>query len=201
MALIRIPWVPPGAPSEDLPRIKATKKIAIVCGSARCLWDDLAELEGVDADLVAVGFSGMALPRRPVHWVSQHAFDFQWMLPYLKRGRVLTDSGLFVRHIETHSNRACACVLHVWPKSVMPDRGSSGESAARVSLAMGYERVILAGVPLDDQGHFYDPPPGLMGASYYNYSTYVKSWESSAAEFAGRVRSVSGLTRDLLGAP
>lgn len=70
----------------------------------------------------------------------------------------------------------------------------------RVCLAMQYERVIVAGVPLDRSGHFFDPPPD-MGGCDEDYAVFASAWHESVDDFAGRVKSMSGVTREILGAP
>lgn len=169
---------------------------AIVCGSARCLWDDLAAAPA--GDLVAVNYAGIFLHDTPKHWVSIHAEAFQWMLP-LRVGRVWQGDGRLQagQGIETHAQHQCIGVRHVWPAK---RDGSSGLFAARVALALGYAPVILCGIPLDRGGHFYDQPGKSTGEG--NYGLYLDSWRGAAKyEFGGRVFSMSGATRNLLGAP
>lgn len=74
--------------------------------------------------------------------------------------------------------------------------GSSGLFAVSVALnQLGADRVVLCGVPLDRQPHFSDPAP-WREALRYRYA-----WTARRRELAGRVRSCSGWTRDLLGPP
>jgi hypothetical protein len=77
--------------------------------------------------------------------------------------------------------------------------GTSSILATMIALALGYDRVILAGVPLDNGGHFYDPP----GTNCRFDSDFLKmEWvKASETWFRGRVRSMSGWTRTLLGVP
>lgn len=201
MATIAIQYTRPGAVSQDMPKVRATAKTVVICGSGRCLWDDLTALGPIDADLMAVNYAGIFL-HKPLHWVSVHAEDFQWMLP-LRMTKVVAPQGLLCERIETHSYRSCVGVLHVWPKLIMnPSNGSSSICAVRVALAMGYERAILAGVPLDGTGHFYDPPQNLWPQRLDDFSCFDDPWRQAAKhEFGGRVRSMSGLTRDILGPP
>ena len=206
MATVIFPYIGAGETSNEMPRAKAGSKSVLICGSARCLWDDITKLGPFDGDLMAINYAGMFLHKRPQHWVSIHAECFQWMLP-LMPDNVYSPQGVMVRRIETHSHRACRGVIHVWPKIVVrPGNGSSSLAGIRVALAMGYEQAILAGIPLDGSGHFYDPPAGLQtDPDYdfrYDYASYLAPWVSAARdEFNGRVKSLSGKTRELLGAP
>lgn len=76
--------------------------------------------------------------------------------------------------------------------------GSSGFLAAEgVALgALGAEKVVLAGVPmLASAAHEGDP------ASWDEADVYWATWEEHLPQLLGRVRSMSGRTRDVLGAP
>ena len=201
MASIQVPVVLPGKRSTEIPMVKAPRKSAVlICGSGRCLWDDISSLGPFDGDMMAVALAGMYLEKLPLHWVSLDPETFQWMLP-MRPEIVYTPTGLFVRRVETHSHRPCAGVLHAWPLSVLKTTGGTSSLAAcRIALALGYERVILAGVPIDGSGHFYDAPSALREATD-DYSGFIEPWHDAVDEFKGRVRSLSGRTRELLGAP
>jgi hypothetical protein len=75
----------------------------------------------------------------------------------------------------------------------------SGLFGAVVALAMGYAPVILAGCPEDDGGHFYDPP-GESGDYLSGGNAAAWLWHREQV-FAGRVKSLSGRTREWLGEP
>ena len=77
--------------------------------------------------------------------------------------------------------------------------GTSSLLAVFVALGLGYERVVLCGVPMDNTGHFYDPASKIdrtFGSDFIEME-----WRKAEKHFAGRVRSVSGRTRDWLGEP
>ena len=68
--------------------------------------------------------------------------------------------------------------------------------AVRVAISLGYERVILAGVPLDNErGHF--DQKGDWDEAQFHRTTWMVRYE----ELAGKVKSMSGWTRGLLGPP
>lgn len=103
--------------------------------------------------------------------------------------------------IVMHTQKIGGSLLSIWP---WPGFGTSGFNAVLTGLALGYEEIILAGIPLDDSGHYFDPPwvttkftkevPTLDGE--------LKHWaEANRVLFQGRVKSLSGRTREVLGAP
>jgi hypothetical protein len=179
----------------------------VVCGSARCLWDDLAiakiETSFLDgADFMAIKQVGMYLPQdmKPRHWAGCHGERFQWLVPlrrdgYYFRGR----NGERQVHpqklgIMVHADKLWPMVDHAWPG---PLTGTSSLFGVRVGLALGYEEVLLCGVPLDDSGRFYDAPWD-KGVDL-NVAT-MDEWEQYMPALQGRVKSMSGRTRELLGA-
>ena len=96
-----------------------------------------------------------------------------------------------------HSHVKAKHVHHVW--SFADNLGSTSMFAVKVGLFLGYSAVVLCGVPYDDSGRFFDPP----GASkdYVKHNKWAP-WEKFAENgFDGRVKSMSGKTRELLGEP
>lgn len=190
---------------EQLPKVAGTfKGRAIVVGSARCAWDDLAVAREAwpEADLVAVKQVGMYLPGIR-HWMGCHGERFQWMVPlrrdgYYFRGhdangvRQVFPQRPGVTGVMVHAEKAWPLVDVEWPGDL---KGTSACFAARVCCALGYEAILLAGVPLDGSGRFYDPPGVGTDLSVVN----EQEWHQYAAGFQGRVRSVSGRTRNFLG--
>jgi hypothetical protein len=173
---------------------------ALVCGSARCLWSDLSmvgSLEG-SATIIAVNVTAQFLPRVQ-HIVSLHG-DFPGLMRQI---RAHMDVALTEHRppIVTHSNRSAPGIDRVW---AFPATGSSSLFGVRVALGLGFDRVICCGVPLDSSGRFYDDPrrPAVWDWGGGGGRPYREAWSAAAAtEFDGRVRSCSGWTRTLLGAP
>lgn len=81
----------------------------------------------------------------------------------------------------------------VWPAG--GGHGSSGLFAVKVALALRFNRIVLCGVPMDLRGHFFDARP------WRERDRYADVWSKNAAALRLHVRSMSGWTRELLGAP
>jgi hypothetical protein len=191
-----------GEKAAAMPRIAGTRTgPLIVVGTGRTMWADLAALDTLDADVMAINMAGVFLPRAPQHWASLHGEKFQWWIPLMHADGVAWNERGFSAGpvMETHSYRRYPGVKHVWPDSIMPPTdGGSGLAGIRAGLAMGYAPLILAGMPIDDTGHFYDPP----GRALATHGMFLAVFRQAAKhEFRGRVRSMSGATRELVGAP
>ena len=130
-------------------------KRLIVVGGARCVWEDLA-LMGIRGgednngyDVMCVNDIIMHYPGKVMHFFSN---DHRWMPKWIEARRELhTRKYGGVRH--THSCGTGGA--HTWP---WPGHGSSALGAVYTGLAMGYTTIVLCGIPLDDSGHYFDPP-------------------------------------------
>ncbi|QCG93962.1 hypothetical protein E6C67_08415 [Azospirillum sp. TSA2s] len=155
----------------------------LIIGSAACVWDDLAQWGDRPARVIAVNrmigaYKGKLWAGATLH--PELAAEFRASRP----GKW----PLF-------APEAAPGVTRTHPKRDQWN-GTSVLYAVRIALAQGAERVVVAGAPLDDGPHFYDSP------SLRRYlAQYRMGWSRYADELDGRVRSLSGWTRELLGHP
>lgn len=114
----------------------------IVAGSAACLHDDLARAWEMypDADVIAVNDASRHV--KAFALVSQHPERFE-ELGWIRRQRYKFGDGF-----QTHSNKPPADV--VWD---LPNCGGSGWLARRIAGRLGYDPVILCGMPMEP-GHY-----------------------------------------------
>ena len=66
-----------------------------------------------------------------------------------------------------------------------PPSGSSALLGVLAAVKIGYRRIILAGCPLEDN----------------KYHEFRPGWQAHLDTYIGKVRSLSGWTREFLGAP
>jgi len=104
---------------------------------------------------------------------------------------------LFTFEAQAYSKLPWTIVREKWA-------GSSGLYATQIALEeFGFSRVIVAGVPIDPQsGTAYRQAAhkgGIWGGDCGE--RYRRGWARAADKLAGRVRSMSGWTQELLGAP
>lgn len=75
--------------------------------------------------------------------------------------------------------------------------GSSGLFALKVALVdLGFDRAVLCGIPLSEAAGHISNGPVWQEAVHYR-----SAWTQAAPQISDRARSMSGWTRDLLGAP
>ena len=78
--------------------------------------------------------------------------------------------------------------------------GSSALFAALAGVAMGYDRIVLAGCPLDTGGHWYFEPEGPETLGPIWLGVDFAAWiDFSLMPEARKVRSMSGYTARILG--
>ena len=77
--------------------------------------------------------------------------------------------------------------------------GSSALFAVLVALEMGYKRIVLAGCPMDNKGHWYFPE--IEHGPIWTPESYHAWFEFTLDKRKRLVRSCSGYTGILLGAP
>lgn len=82
-----------------------------------------------------------------------------------------------------------------WP---WPGHGTSGLNAVYTGLGLGYDDIVLCGIPMDGSEHYFD-----FLERPTNYHTTVDKFFGKAARgmFRGKVKSMSGRTMEICGAP
>lgn len=78
--------------------------------------------------------------------------------------------------------------------------GSSAFFATLASLQMGYKKIVLAGCPLDTEGHYYFPNKNreTLGPIWLGFD-FMTWLDFSSTDQAQGVRSLSGYTAIILG--
>lgn len=79
--------------------------------------------------------------------------------------------------------------------------GSSALFATLAAIALGYEKIVLTGCPLDAEGHWYFAPtketlgPIWLGLDFMAWLDFANTPDTA------KVRSMSGYTQKILGTP
>lgn len=176
-------------------------KKCLVIGSAACVFDDLQKIDGHGYDCMAVNDMIMYAPYKLIHAVSLcHRWLPKWVAARREEHRKHLD---FHDTVLTHSNKRGDGVKYAWNLS---GNGTSGLFAATVAVAMGYGEVVLAGIPMDNSGHFFDPPRNrgiqFPTQNYDKIQGLERQWNIAIKHyFEDKVRSLSGNTREWLGEP
>lgn len=163
-----------------------------IIGGARCVWNDLERRPQPRGDIMVVNDVGMYLDWPIDHWVSMHSMHLkEWIR--LRRQHSMA----FGQHFESHSQESYDGITNAW---YLDNPGPySGVFACQVALALGYEEIVLCGIPQDGQGNFFDPP--WLKRTHADSNPTIRRIIAANPEFERCVRSMSGWTREILGAP
>ena len=156
------------------------KETLLVLGTAPCVFDDMERAP--DGDRMVVNLAGVHF-RHFKYWASVNEHEMQDLLD------ARSAAGLSKKGFEIHVPGDFPNAT-VWRKYRCP---SSGLFAARIGVKLGYDRVILCGVPQSGINTF----DGHKG----NYEDVWFAWEERLPELRGRVFSMSGQTKDWFGEP
>lgn len=166
-----------------------TPKRAIVLGGGGTLWDDIEQARALfEPDLViACNHAGRDYPGRVDHWVTMHPdLRSRWTGERIKNGFPPAGRLWHPRHRGIQPD---STAIESWA-------GSSGMLCVAVAYELRCSHIVLCGVPMDKMaGHYDDPKPWTEARQYHAV------WERLRPRIKGRVRSMSGWTRDRLGAP
>lgn len=167
---------------------------ALVLGDARCVRDDLGralQLFTPDA-IAATNNIGLSYEGRVDYWVTLHPRrcpDWPGM------------AVAFAQRIAEGRNRPqtwghAVCKDFTFDRTTSDWKGSTGLLCVKVLLEEGFERIVLAGVPMSKyEGHYYNAVPWHQAERYHD------GWRGNLSRIRPYVRSMSGWTRDLLGEP
>lgn len=172
-------------------------------GGAACLHDDIAAYRGPVDGVVACNEAGLEWPGALDAWVSLHP-------------RFLVQKKWLAMRAAKGFPAAAAIYCHQNGKEPLPSgmiktalelpgqrdmqSGSSGLLAAKVALVdLGFDRIVLCGVPMNPVPHLHGRTTWLGPRS--PVEGFRRAWLDLTPEIRARMRSMSGWTRVLLGAP
>ncbi len=174
-------------------------RTALVLGGAANVWADLeAALDlGEFSGVITCNDVTVAYPGPIDACCSLHASSWgRWLADREARG--FPCPGKVLGHLDAKGIRQSEADGYVEFRFPGQDRsGSSGLFALKVALIdMGFDRAVLCGVPMTaEQGHFFD------ARQWRGARAHRKGWEQALPHIADKARSMSGWTRELLGAP
>lgn len=164
---------------------KAGQNYLIIAGAAPNLHVDIAAVPRsgcCDYDFMAIGFDVVDKLAWPIlYMATYHPED----IPEARARRERFGGNTDYQVISMEKKEGVDIVIPFKPPS-----GSSALLGTLAAFKLGYKRIILCGCPLDGKN--------IKGGSYESFRI---GWEAAEKEMNDRVRSMSGWTRDFLGAP
>lgn len=179
--------------------------IAIVVGRAAGVLQEYAEataLCGKFDHIIVVGKIGEAFPDKIDYWATFHTLLLdRWAAVRALRGLPPAAHywGATGRGLQRGEGAKCRPITFLRNCG-----GSSGLMAVVGALeVLRVDRVVLAGMPMTKEGsHAVEAAdPREVGRPWQEADAYWAAWVEHAVLLRGRVRSMSGRTREFLGYP
>jgi hypothetical protein len=166
--------------------------IAIVLGGATSVWSELAAARQLAPEHIVIGTNHAARDfDGPLHsFVSMHAEILgKWIAE--RRAKGFSDA----LNLWSAEHRGGGADIHNL-KRIRNVGGSSGLLAVRVAIEIGADKIILCGVPMCQNGRHYD-----RSMKWQEAAQYLPAWHTQLPRLKDKVRSFSGETFKMFGAP
>jgi hypothetical protein len=172
------------------------KSRLMIIGSAPCAQEDLSVFDrmavpvchGIDPfDYMAVGLSSLDVVDRNFKYIANnHPVNIPKIRQIMKERHEAAGGNWQYQIIGPAPDPGVDIV-----EPYRPPTGSSAITGALAAIRMGYEKIILIGCPLTGKSPTGGNP----------YEEFRAGWEAKKDELTGKVKSMSGFTRELLGEP
>ena len=186
---------------------KYDEKNLVICGDAECVWDDLEQLGfastrgrgKVEKDGWDIMTVNKIVEVMPGH--IEHAYSNE---PHLLNMFIAARRNEYKKefHGPRHTHSCNKGAKWLWP---LGGWGTSGLGACLVGIGLGYDRIVLCGLPLDDGPHNGEPHwrkcrfETSEAADQVNGEMPMHWKKARDLAFDGKVKSMSGRTKKWLG--
>lgn len=190
-----------GIPAPSIPKIAGRYQGGcVVCADAACVWDDLERfgcrgqnsVEKYGWDFLTVNRLVATFPGRIDHAYSNAGAVLRRFISS-RRDEYVNEFG---PPFATHSTTAETDWIWPWHGG-----GTSGLGAILTALALGYSSIVVVGMPLDNGPHNGEPPWRVTHIAREVEDGDIHWQRAMALAFRGRVKSMSGKTKEWLGEP
>lgn len=179
-------------------RPKPIRHTVLIVGDATGVWEDVGRFEGmgIEHDTMLINHVALAYPLPYQHFLAgdSHMADMQRVAKKIPKKVIKhcwnpNSYGFDVRWIR-QAKAAGWC-------------GTTANLAAKVAICLGYLKIVFAGIPMDNSGHWYDeylPENDVKRQSDHRH--HLWKWSELGCRPQSRLmRSMSGNTKDLFGEP
>lgn len=170
----------------------------LIVATGRCVYRDL---EGIPepSQVMTVNDIGQHWPGRIDHWYSS---DIEKLVAWhaARRREYMSEWGGGALHSCAHRPEPEYAAVNHWP---IGGGGGSGVKAVAVALMLGYTDITVAGMPFDDNGHYWNAPAGHRLSRGRLWSNFTAETPDALLEnylplFKGKVRFLSGRGKEMM---
>jgi len=189
-------------PPIDFSRV-INNPVCLITGDGSTLPAEVAQFESwnIPHDLYCVNRSMLFFQRQVDHWCAVDYEEGVWFAEH-SVSQIQPDKPILKHTI----GKFPAAFDVFWEQDIKFENdiqrrvwiGNSGYFAILTAIGMGYERIVLAGMPLDNRPHWYEPDseygPHWHGLAFANWIDFKTDRPES-----NQVRSLGGYTSFILG--
>lgn len=175
-------------------------KKAIVVGSAPCVFDDLAAAP--KWPMIVVNWAGIRHLGPIEFWASIHRKLIYKGIEMRREADGDMDFTAFIKLPKRQRLQHVPPPTRVVEAKQLLGSGSSGLFAVEIALRMGYERLVLCGIPLTGTTTIQESGEEERVRKGQPFiETFHDAWIRNFELLSPHVRSMSGWTREFLGDP
>ena len=175
--------------------------VVLITGDGRSLPGDVEKFLSwrIPHDVMAIGRSVGFYPGDVLHWANVDGEPCIWWAEHLPK----KNRGEFpIRHTLGECRGfdvdwEIIDEIELWSPDEQSWHGSTSLFAVYACLALGYQKIVLAGCPLDCKGHWFFPE--TEQGPVWRASDYQAWLEFSRDPQANKVKSLSGYTAMMIG--
>jgi hypothetical protein len=184
---------------------KRGHSVLLITGDGRTLHEEMEKFFSWEIyhDAGCIGRSVKEYPFSVNHWFNADGPGSEWWaknLPERAKGALCHTMGnIDGFDIDWDMEQPDYHYAEITGEHTVRNHGSSALFAALAAIAMGYKKIVLAGCPLDTEGHWYWPQkretlgPIWLGLDYMAWLDFAQELDSY------KVRSMSGYTAKIIG--
>lgn len=180
-------------------------KRAIVIGSAPCVHEDtkLARAQFPDWPLIVVNWAGLRHLGPIEFWASIHRRLIYKAIPMRREAGGDMKFTAYIKIPPGEKVQRTQAPTRIVGEKQKMGSGSSGLYAVEVALRLGYEFLLLAGIPLtgDSSLQCNDKEEERIRFDKPFVESFRKAWENHFHTLQPHVRSMSGWTKEQFGGP
>jgi len=171
----------------------------IILGGGKTVWEDYFTARELmpKAEIMCVNDIGTQFKAEQIHHMVSLHLGFFPATKLLRREKSMLEK--YVNHCSIDG----AGVDVVWRMQNVG--GTGGLFATKIAMAMGSKHIIICGIPMDNTGHYFDPPDAVknhttkFSENHCNMKPWIDMKKSGIA--MDRVRSMGGHTAGIFGKP
>ena len=172
----------------------------LILGGAKCVWEDYFEACKLmpSHKIMCVNDIGGQFKAEPIHHMVSLHKGFFTATKLLRKEKSMLEK--YYGHCSVQARDAD----YIWDMENVG--GTSGVFATKVALAIGAKKIILCGIPMDNSGHYFDPPDASDNRTtkfgeQRGTLQPIREMKQFSQCVQQRVRSMSGNTAKIFGQP